>query len=57
MEFRRLTNLSLMIPGDFKLDFKSGCQRDFQVTIDEDLIRNFHGYIERNFERYCKLDI
>ena len=42
---------------EFMPDFKSDCQRDFQVTIDEDLIRNCHGYVERNIERYCKLDI
>ena len=42
---------------EFMPDFKWDCLRDFQVTIDEDLINNFHRYIERNCKRYCKLDI
>ena len=45
----------------FKLDcqheYKSYCQRDFQVDIEGYLIRKFHGKVETDFERYCKLDI
>ena len=37
----------------YKPYFKTDCYRD----IDGDLICNFHGYVERDFERYVKLDI
>ena len=37
----------------YKPYLKSDCYRD----IDGDLICNFHGYVERDFERYVKLDI
>ena len=38
-------------------DFKSDCYQDFQVDIDGDLILNLYGYGERDFDRFCKLDV
>ena len=32
-------------------------ERDIVGDIDGDLIRNFYGYVKRDFERYINLDI
>ena len=34
---------------DFKPDFKSDCRRYCHVDIAGDFIRNFHGYVERDW--------